>query len=71
MWNENNEIDLTTWNKVLQKSIIAQLIEKFPAFMKREGPLPCSQNLVTAPYPKRDGSSIHVHPQTLFLSDPF
>jgi hypothetical protein len=54
------EIYLTAWSKVLlEKTIIAQLVKKFLPFMELEGALPCLQNLVTAIYPKPDGSNIH------------
>jgi hypothetical protein len=60
----NNE--LTPWSRILlQKLTVAQLVEKFPAFMEPESSLPCSQQPATDPYPEPDESS----PQfsTLFL----
>jgi len=48
---------------LLYKLTVAQHVKKFPAFMKPEGSLPCSQHPATGPYPEADKSS----PQPLIL----
>jgi hypothetical protein len=45
---------LTSWNRVfLEKFIVAQLVKKFPAFMKAEVSLPCSQQPTSGTYPEQ------------------
>jgi hypothetical protein len=60
----------TPWSKVLlQKPIVAQLINKFQCFMEPEGSLVCSQESSTGSHPEPDEFSPH-HP-TLFLKTRF
>jgi len=37
---------------ILEKLIVTQLIQKFPAFMLAEGSIPCLQEPTTGPYPE-------------------
>jgi hypothetical protein len=41
---------------------LAQSLKKFPAFMKPEGSLSCSQERKIGPYPEPDDSSPYTHP---------
>jgi hypothetical protein len=46
---------------LFEKLIFAHVVVIFPAFMKPEVSLPCSQELVTGPCPKLYVSSSHFH----------
>jgi hypothetical protein len=48
-------------NIVLQKVIMAQMIKKFPSFMKSEDLMSYSQEPDTGSYPKPDESRPHPH----------
>jgi hypothetical protein len=62
-------VTLFPWSRVLlEKQKVAQLVNKFPVFfIEPGGPLSCSEQSATGPYPEPDESN--PHPSTLFFDD--
>jgi hypothetical protein len=61
-------ITITTRRALIENSMVAQLVKKFPAFYGTRRFTTMFTRTVTGPYPGPDESNPHFH--TLFLSDP-
>jgi len=57
--SNNTQYQLTTSSGVLEKLIITHMVKKFPTFIECASSLPCSQELLTAPYCEPHASSPH------------